>query len=141
MGTKSPTKSPVTEPTAAPVVAPTEAPVVEPTEAPVVDPTAAPVVAPTGPPVVEPTEAPTVFDDVGNEPTNARTITCVNTKGTVYVTSEGKKKDCSWVKKGNLKKRKEKCKRKYEGVVVKDACPKTCGTHAGVGPCKFLFEG
>merc|ERR1712154_130329 len=107
---------PVVDPTAAPVVEPTEAPVDEPTEAPVIDSTASPVVEPTEVPVVEPNEAPTVFDDVGNEPTDAPTISCVNTKGTVYESSNGKKKDCSWAKKGNLKKREKKCKKKYKGV-------------------------
>jgi hypothetical protein len=43
-----------------------------------------------------------------------------------------------WVGKGNLKKIKKRCNKKWNQMRIYDWCPKTCGEEAGVGECAFL---
>jgi len=90
-------------------------------------PVTAPVVTPTNPPVQNPTSAP-------------QQKKCKDSDGIVYKND----KKCSWVKnKGNKKKIKKICKKKYKvtGVRVYDACQSTCGKKAAVGDCAHLFQG
>merc|ERR1712241_1123271 len=147
MGTVSPTNLPTTrtptdvpvKPTDAPMAptsapfSPTESPTTKtPTEAPLA-PTSAPVSptnSPTQPPV-SPTPAPV------QPPTPPIKPSCTDSKDVIFK-SRGKSKKCSWVKKGKIKKIRKKCSRKYKGVLVEDACAKTCGMYAGMGPCEFL---
>jgi hypothetical protein len=75
-----------------------------------------------------PTEIPKACVDSGNEVV-------------VFKTKKGrkKKKKCSWVK-GKKKVIRRKCKKKYNGVKVFDACPLTCGKKVGLGRCANLKE-
>merc|ERR1712187_669687 len=101
--------------------------------------------------VPAPTDEPTVFDDVDVEstptatPTAAPTIKCPrDSRKVVFEKKKGKKirkEKCGWIKKGkSLKAKISRCNRKYKGKRVRDLCPQTCGTHAGVGKCSFLFK-
>jgi hypothetical protein len=59
----------------------------------------------------------------------------VDSEDVVY--KKGKK--CDWVTKNDKSSKiKKKCKKKYKGVRVYDACPFTCGTKVGLGKCADL---
>merc|ERR1712241_214792 len=145
-----PTSSPTSEddiPTGKPTVYPTFFPTGYPTDSNVPSdaPSSPPSNKPSHAPSYSPTKSPTLFptfeptDFPSEEPTGAPsqspTISCIDSTGIVWT----KNKTCKFATKGNKKKIAKKCNRKYKGVFVKDACPKTCGKKAGVGKCAFLF--
>ena len=148
--TPSPTFSPTRAPTSSPSVAPsgaTHTPSATPTDSPTLSPTDAPSQSPSvqdesrrfepeitdapldEPPEVEPvveSDPPTLEDTMVCEDDNefrSNNLTCRKLRRS--------KKD-RWVKK--------KCKKTKQGKPVKEWCAKTCGTRAGLGPCKHLQD-
>jgi trypsin len=60
----------------------------------------------------------------------------------IFTTKKGKnrKKNCSWVKGRKKKQIIKKCRKRFNGVKVQDACPFSCGKKAELGPCSSLFK-
>merc|ERR1712241_1301038 len=112
---------------------PSDGPSISPSNRPSNAPSDSPTKSPTLFPTFEPTDFPS--EEPTGAPSQSPTISCIDSTGIVWT----KNKKCNFVRKGNKKKIAKKCSRKYKGVFVKDACPKTCGEKAGVGKCAFLF--
>jgi len=68
-------------------------------------------------------------------PTNP-TQGCVDSTEIVFK----KNKKCKFVKGKTLNKIRKKCRKKWKGVKVVDACPLRCGKKAGLGRCDYLYE-
>jgi hypothetical protein len=78
----------------------------------------------------------------GNDPVATPIDACVDSTGVVFKAKRGRnrRKKCNWVKKGKLRKIRKKCRRKFKGVRVFDACPLACGNKAGIGKCGNLYK-
>merc|ERR1712224_746534 len=76
---------------------------------------------PEDPPTISPTTAP---------------ISCRDSTKLRY--KRKREQNCKWVRKGPVRKVRQKCNRKWKQLKLHEWCPRTCGAKAGVGKCKHL---